>query len=75
MMRNGASIIDSGGESSRPGAEKISVNEEQKRILEPIRYLKQNRFKSLISLTFAFEYVSSDLILRVCNISEILNGP
>jgi hypothetical protein len=28
-----------------------------------------------MSLTFTFEYVSSDLRLRVCNISKILNGP
>ncbi len=50
MINNGASIIDIGGESSRPGAEKISRLEEINRVIEPIRYLKNCKVKSLISL-------------------------
>ena len=33
MINNGASIIDIGGESSRPGAKKVSVAEEKKELL------------------------------------------
>ena len=50
MIYNGASIIDIGGESSRPGAEKISIVEEQNRVVGPIQQLKSSKIKSLISL-------------------------
>ena len=50
MIYNGASIIDIGGESSRPGAEKISIVEEKKRVVGPIKQLKNCKIDSLISL-------------------------
>ena len=50
MVNNGASIIDIGGESSRPGAEKISVVEEKQRVVRPIEQLKNCKINSLISL-------------------------
>ena len=50
MINNGASIIDIGGESSRPGAEKVSIVEEKKRVIDPIKHLKNCKVASLISL-------------------------
>ena len=50
MISNGASIIDIGGESSRPGAKKISVKEEKNRVVEPIQHLKNFKLNTLISL-------------------------
>ncbi len=50
MINNGASIIDIGGESSRPGAEKISVAEEKNRVVGAIQQLKNCKTNSLISL-------------------------
>ena len=50
MINNGASIIDIGGESSRPGAEKVSIVEEKKRVIDPIKHLKNCKGSSLISL-------------------------
>tara|TARA_B100000963_G_scaffold230076_1_gene200684 strand:- start:6 stop:818 length:813 start_codon:yes stop_codon:yes gene_type:complete len=50
MIDNGASIIDIGGESSRPGAEKISIIEEKKRVVGPIKKLKNFKIDTLISL-------------------------
>lgn len=50
MLKNGATIIDIGGESSRPGADKISENEEQQRILQTLLRLKQENVKTIISL-------------------------
>ena len=49
MINNGASIIDIGGESSRPGAEKISSVEEINRVIDPIKYLKNCKVELLIS--------------------------
>ncbi len=42
MLRDGASIIDIGGESSRPGAEKISSAEEIKRTIPLITRLRKS---------------------------------
>ncbi len=39
LVRDGADIIDVGGESSRPGARKISIQEESQRILPVLRLL------------------------------------
>ena len=50
MINNGASIIDIGGESSRPGAEKVSIVEEKNRVIDPIKHLKNCKRDSLISL-------------------------
>ena len=41
MIAEGASIIDIGGESTRPGAVRISVEEEQRRILSVIEAVAQ----------------------------------
>lgn len=49
MIREGASIIDIGGESSRPGAEKISAREEIKRTI-PLIELLQRKTDVLISI-------------------------
>ena len=50
MISDGASIIDIGGESTRPGAEKISVNEEIQRVIPSIINLKKNKLNVQISL-------------------------
>ena len=50
MINDGASIVDIGGESSRPGAKKISVAEEKNRVVGPIQQLKNCKINSLISL-------------------------
>ena len=50
MINDGASIIDVGGESSRPGAKKISVVEEKNRVVEPIKKLKNAKVNTVISL-------------------------
>lgn len=40
MALDGASIIDVGGESTRPGSERVPADEQQRRVLEPIRQLR-----------------------------------
>ncbi len=49
LIKNKADIIDIGGESSRPGAKKVSAKEEIKRILPFMRYVKKNH-KGLLSI-------------------------
>jgi len=49
MEKQGADIIDIGGESTRPGAKKITIEEEIKRILPVIKQLK-NKIEIPISI-------------------------
>ena len=42
MQADGADIIDIGGESTRPGAEKVSVEDEIKRVVPVIKALAEN---------------------------------
>jgi len=47
LVREGANIIDLGGESTRPGALRVKIDEEQARVLPVIEALMQNaEFKS-----------------------------
>ncbi len=50
MVTCGASIIDIGAESTRPGAKRISVSKEKHRAIQIIKTLKEHNFNSLISL-------------------------
>jgi len=43
MVEEGADIIDIGGESTRPGALPVSVEEEKKRVIPVIKVLSKNR--------------------------------
>lgn len=48
MIEEGASIIDIGGESTRPGSEKVSVSEELKRVVPIFEAMEQLNNKDLI---------------------------
>ena len=47
MIKNGADIIDIGGESTKPGSEPVSANEESKRIVPIIKAIK-NEYKDIL---------------------------
>ncbi len=50
LLDEGAAIIDIGGESTRPGAEVVSEEEERKRVLPVIRDLKRRRADVVVSV-------------------------
>jgi dihydropteroate synthase len=50
LFDEGATIIDVGGESTRPGAEVVAEDEERRRVLPVIRDLKQRRPLAVISV-------------------------
>lgn len=50
MMREGATILDIGGMSSRPGADVISVEEELKRVIPAVQIVAKNLPKAIISV-------------------------
>lgn len=49
MITDGASIIDIGGESTRPGAEAVSEEDELARVIPVLKAIKQ-RFKIVVSI-------------------------
>src|SRR5450755_3405097 len=50
LLDQGATIIDVGGESTRPGSELVSEEEERRRVLPVIRDLKRRRPDAVVSV-------------------------
>ncbi|CAG9000717.1 MAG: Dihydropteroate synthase [Candidatus Celerinatantimonas neptuna] len=73
MLSDGASIIDIGGESTRPGAEIISVEEELRRTIAPIRSIKEE-FNCLISIDTRHNEVMSQAVEAGADIINDVNA-
>jgi dihydropteroate synthase len=63
MVRDGAHIIDIGGESTRPGAERISADQEIDRVLPVIEAVK-DEFEVLVSVDTYKERVARAAVLE-----------
>lgn len=63
MVNDGAHIIDVGGESSRPGAKKVSIEEELERVMPIIESIK-DRFEVLVSIDTYKERIAKDAVLE-----------
>jgi len=75
MLEAGADFIDLGGYSSRPGAEDISVNEEQARVIPAIRSILKYFPESLISVdTFRSSIARQAYNEGVLMINDISGG-
>lgn len=58
MLKDGAAIIDIGGQSTRPGSEKISFDEELQRTIAPIEALQKNFPEAIISIDTYYSKVA-----------------
>ncbi len=75
MLEEGASIIDVGGYSSRPGAEHISEEEELKRVIPAIRAIKSGFSDARISIdTFRSEVARAAVQEGAALINDISGG-
>jgi dihydropteroate synthase len=75
MMSEGATFIDVGAYSSRPGAKHISEEEELNRILPVIRLLKSEFSKLLISVdTFRSKVAKQCVLNGACLVNDISAG-
>lgn len=75
MLSEGATFLDVGGYSSRPGAEDISVEEELARVLEPIRVLKKAFPGAIISIdSFRSEVAEKAIAEGATIINDISAG-
>ena len=74
MIKDGASIIDIGGESTRPGSRTVKENEEWKRIKNTIIKLKQKFPSTILSLDTRKSYVMNKGIEAGANIINDVSG-
>jgi len=58
MLKDGATIIDIGGQSTRPGSKKISCDEELQRSIAPIEALHKNFPEAIISVDTYYSKVA-----------------
>ena len=69
MYEDGADIIDIGGESTRPGAQPVSLDEELERILKPIEQIKKE-----IPVTLSIDTYKSKVAEEACKLGvDIVN--
>lgn len=75
MLNDGATIIDIGGYSSRPGAKEIKINEEIGRVV-PVVELILNKFpETLISIdTFRSEVAQKSIVAGASIVNDISAG-
>jgi len=75
MLSEGAAFIDLGGYSSRPGAEHITENEEENRVLPALEAILKHFPETLISIdTFRSGLAAKAIDLGACMINDISAG-
>ena len=74
MMKEGASIIDIGGESTRPGSEKISIEQELERVIPVISGLRSNSPDVPISIDTRNHEVARQALDAGANIINDVSG-
>ncbi len=74
MMREGASILDIGGQSTRPGSELISEEEELKRVIDPIAALSRQLPEAVISVDTFYAKVAAEAVAAGASIVNDISG-
>jgi dihydropteroate synthase len=62
MLNNGANILDIGGQSTRPGSEKLNATDELKRVIEPIKAIHQHFPGAFISIDTYYSSVAKEAV-------------
>jgi len=78
MIDSGAAIVDVGGESTRPGAQAISVEEERRRVIPVIEHIHQTYPDTIISIDTSKPEIMADAInagARLVNDVNALRSP
>ncbi len=73
MMKDGADIIDIGGESTRPGAEQVSLEEETRRVIPVITKIRQKSSVPLSIDTYKSQ-VALEALKAGANIVNDISG-
>lgn len=62
MIAGGAAILDIGGQSTRPGSERISAEEELKRVIDPIQAIHRRFPEAIISIDTYYSTVAAEAV-------------
>lgn len=62
MLKEGADILDIGGQSTRPGSELLTAEEELSRIIEPIAAIHKNFPQTFISIDTFYSRVAKEAV-------------
>jgi dihydropteroate synthase len=63
MVEDGATILDLGGQSTRPGSERISANEEAERVVPAIELLQKEIPDTFLSIDTYYASVAKEAVL------------
>ena len=74
LIENGIDIIDIGGESTRPGAKKISEEEEIQRIIPVVKQIRELSPEIIISIDTTKSMVAQKAIQSGANIINDISG-
>ncbi len=75
MLKEGATILDIGGQSTRPGSERLSANDEMKRVIGPVQAIHQNFPEAFISIDTFYGAVAKEAVhAGACIINDISAG-
>lgn len=74
MIADGAKIIDIGGQSTRPGSEKISAEEELARVLPIIILVKEKFPDTLISIDTYYATVAEEAVAKGADLVNDISG-
>src|SRR5687767_15778873 len=58
MIKDGAAILDIGGQSTRPGSSVVNADEELKRVIDAIKAIHQNFPETFISVDTYYSLVA-----------------
>ena len=74
MVKNGAVILDIGAESTRPGAEKVSLDQEMGKIIPAIRVLRESLPDTILSVDTYKSEVAREAVLEGAHIINDISG-
>lgn len=75
MLEEGATILDIGGQSTRPGSKRITEEEEMNRIIGPVEMLKNKFPDAYISIDTYYARVAREAVSAgACMVNDISSG-
>ena len=74
MLQDGATILDIGGQSTRPGSERIAVDEELKRVITPIENIIKHFPDAIISIDTYQSKVAKEAIESGASIANDISS-
>ena len=74
MLKDGADILDIGGQSTRPGSIQLNEDEELKRVIDPIELLHKNFPETIISIDTYQSKVAAEAVSAGASIVNDISG-